>query len=87
MAQRCVQVAAENENNVVRLQTDILIEIGRRLRVPYNEIVDEGVPARFAQLLKQLDDPVDPDAAGSEEGPRHSAEVLRLFDDSNDEGK
>jgi hypothetical protein len=76
MARKSVRKVTEN--NVVRLQTDVLIEIGRRLRDPYNEIVDEGVPARFAELLKRLDDPVD------QAEPGRSAEVVKLFDSENE---
>jgi hypothetical protein len=82
MARKSVRKVTED--NVVRLQTNILIEIGRRLRDPYNEIVDEGVPARFAELLKRLDDPVE---QVDQREPGRSADVLRIIDDSNEEGK
>jgi len=29
--------------------------IGRQLRIMYDDIVDEGVPERFVELLKRLD--------------------------------
>ena len=31
--------------------------IGRELRAMYNDIVAEGVPERFAEILRRLDEP------------------------------
>jgi hypothetical protein len=33
--------------------------IGRELRLMYGEIVAEGVPERFAEILRKLDEPGD----------------------------
>jgi hypothetical protein len=52
MGRKCVREAIEN--NVVEIEADILMQIGKLLREAYGEIVDEGVPDRFAQLLKRL---------------------------------
>jgi hypothetical protein len=76
-------VRKATENNVVRLQTDTLVEIGRRLRDLYNEILNEPRPARFDELLKRLDDPVD---QADRREPGGGAEVVNLFDSAN-EGK
>jgi Anti-sigma factor NepR len=38
-------------------------EIGRQLRLEYAEIVAEGVPERFAEILRTLDEP----SAGAQE--------------------
>jgi hypothetical protein len=45
------------KNPVVKLGPDIKAKIGMQLRLMYGEIVDQGVPDRFVQIIKQLDDP------------------------------
>ena len=42
---------------VAKLGTDIKAKIGQQLRVMYDEIVEQGVPERFAKILRGLDDP------------------------------
>jgi len=42
---------------VVKLGPDIHATIGMQLRVMYGEVVDQGVPECFIQMLKRLDDP------------------------------
>jgi hypothetical protein len=42
---------------VVNLGSDIKAKIGMQLRLMYGEVVDQGVPDRFVQMLKRLDDP------------------------------
>ena len=37
------------------LGREIQSKIGEQLRAMYHEVVDQGVPDRFAELLKQLD--------------------------------
>ena len=49
---------------VARLGTDTKAKIGQQLRVMYDEIVEQGVPERFAKILRGLDDP-------SDEGPKN----------------
>ena len=49
--------AQKSENPVVKLGPDIHAKIGVQLRLMYGEVVDEGVPDRFVQMLKRLDDP------------------------------
>ena len=44
---------------VAKLGTDIKAKIGQQLRVIYDEVVDQGVPERFAKILRELDDPKD----------------------------
>jgi hypothetical protein len=41
---------------VVKLGPDIKAKIGQQLRLMYSEIVDEGVPERFVDMLQRLDD-------------------------------
>jgi hypothetical protein len=47
--------------NPARLDRNVQSEIGRNLRAMYNEVVEQGVPDRFADLLAKLEP-----AAGSE---------------------
>ena len=44
------------KNPVVRLPPDIKAKIGIQLRQIYGEVVDQGVPDRFVELLNRLDD-------------------------------
>jgi len=44
---------------VAQLGTDIKAKIGQQLRLMYDEIVDQGVPERFTEILRGLDDPID----------------------------
>ncbi len=44
---------------VAKLGTDVKAKIGQQLRLMYDEIVDQGVPERFAEILRGLDDPKD----------------------------
>jgi hypothetical protein len=44
---------------VAQLGIDIKAKIGQQLRLMYDEIVDQGVPERFAEILRGLDDPID----------------------------
>jgi hypothetical protein len=39
------------------LGREIQSKIGQQLRAMYDNVVDEGVPDRFADLLRQLDKP------------------------------
>jgi Anti-sigma factor NepR len=45
-----------------RLRAAMLAAIGRELRLVYADIIAQGVPERFAGILRRLDDP-------SNEGP------------------
>jgi hypothetical protein len=45
------------KNPVVELGPDIRTKIGMQLHLVYGEVVDQGVPDRFVQLLKRFDDP------------------------------
>jgi hypothetical protein len=38
------------------LRPDILAAIGRELRQTYSDIIAEGVPERFAEILRKLDE-------------------------------
>ncbi len=43
------------------LGREIQSKIGQQLRAVYDNVVDEGVPERFAELLRQLDKPAGED--------------------------
>jgi len=47
------------EDNKPQLSPDIQGKIGQQLRKFYDDVVSQGVPDRFAQLLKRLDKPED----------------------------
>ena len=38
-----------------RLSTDVQRKIGGQLRAMYDDVVNQGVPDRFVELLSQLD--------------------------------
>jgi hypothetical protein len=50
---------------VAKLGPDIKAKIGQQLRVMYGEIVNQGVPDRFVEILRGLDGP---DDEGSQNG-------------------
>jgi hypothetical protein len=39
------------------LNTEIQSRIGHQLRAMYDDVVRQGVPDRFADLIRQLDEP------------------------------
>ena len=41
------------------LGRDVQTKIGQQLRAMYDDVVQEGVPHRFAELLRQLEKPSD----------------------------
>jgi hypothetical protein len=42
---------------VARLGPDIKAKIGQQLRLMYGEVVNQGVPDRFVEILNRLDEP------------------------------
>jgi hypothetical protein len=44
---------------VAKLGNDVKAKIGQQLRLMYDEIVEQGVPERFAEILRDLDEPSD----------------------------
>jgi hypothetical protein len=50
---------------VAKLGPDIKAKIGQQLRIMYGEIVNQGVPDRFVEILRGLDGP---DDKGSQNG-------------------
>jgi hypothetical protein len=51
---------------VAKLGTDVKAKIGQQLRETYGEIVGQGVPERFVQILRGLDDPNDDEGSKNE---------------------
>jgi hypothetical protein len=50
------QVNVELEpKSTVELGSDIKIRIGQQLRAMYSDVVNEGVPDRFSEILRKLD--------------------------------
>jgi hypothetical protein len=39
------------------LGSDVMAAVGRQLRVVYADIVAEGVPEHFSEILRRLDEP------------------------------
>jgi Anti-sigma factor NepR len=39
----------------MRLSADIQADIGAKLRAMYNDVVDQGIPDRFANLVNQIE--------------------------------
>ncbi len=54
---RATHAQKPEKNHVVKLGPDIKAKIGMQLRLMYGEVVDQGVPDRFVEMLKRLDDP------------------------------
>jgi hypothetical protein len=48
--------------HVAKLGPDIKAKIGQQLRIMYGEIVSQGVPDRFVEILRGLDDANDEEA-------------------------
>jgi hypothetical protein len=41
------------------LSPEVMDKIGEQLRLMYDEVVNQGVPDRFAELLRRLDAPTE----------------------------
>jgi len=50
-----MQGAVEAKKPSARLSRDIQAKLGQQLRAIYDDVVNQGVPERFAALLDQLD--------------------------------
>jgi hypothetical protein len=56
----------ERQHNVAKLGPDIKAKIGQQLRVMYTEVVAQGIPDRFVEILRGLDEATEPN--GSQNG-------------------
>ena len=54
------------------LNAEIQSRIGHQLRAMYDDVVRQGVPDRFVDLIRKLDGPVTPEESGT--GPANSNE-------------
>ena len=45
-----------NKKNSAKLSRDVQAKLGQQLRAVYDDVVSQGVPDRFAELLSRLDD-------------------------------
>jgi hypothetical protein len=51
---------------VAKLGTEVKAKIGQQLREIYDDVVGQGVPERFVQILQSLDDPNDDEGSKNE---------------------
>ena len=51
---------------VAKLPTEVKAKIGQQLRDIYEETVRQGVPERFVEILRGLDDPTDDEGSKNE---------------------
>lgn len=49
--------AAAPPKRTAKLGRDIQAKLGQQLRAMYDDVVNQGVPDRFADLLNRLDQP------------------------------
>jgi hypothetical protein len=47
--------AASAQKSIVSLESDIKARMGQQLRAMYNDVVNQGVPDRFSEILRRLD--------------------------------
>ncbi len=59
-----MQPDSTSDKNASGLNREIQAKIGQQLRAIYDDVVQEGVPDRFAELLKQLDRTTDEGKSG-----------------------
>jgi Anti-sigma factor NepR len=52
-----IAMSDNNQNKPPTLGPYVMRTIGRELRAMYAEIIAEGVPERFAEILRKLDEP------------------------------
>ncbi len=56
-ARRATPLNMEGSPPVAKLGPDIKAKIGHKLRLMYDEVISQGVPDRFVEILRGLDDP------------------------------
>jgi hypothetical protein len=54
--EKSMDIQREPEKGEARLTREIQIKIGQQLRAMYAHVVDQGVPERFVELLRQLEE-------------------------------
>jgi len=48
--------SSRNKKQTAKLSRDVQAKLGQQLRAVYDDVVSQGVPDRFAELLSRLDD-------------------------------
>jgi hypothetical protein len=48
--------STRNKKQSAKLSRDVQAKLGQQLRAVYDDVVSQGVPDRFANLLNRLDD-------------------------------
>ncbi len=51
-----MDAAANQKKSTAKLGRDIQAKLGQQLRAMYDDVVSQGVPDRFSDLLNKLDD-------------------------------
>jgi Anti-sigma factor NepR len=64
-----IQPYLEVEVAPKKLSSDIKARIGQQLRAMYSDVVNQGVPERFAEILRKLDEKGSGAAPAPQEGP------------------
>jgi hypothetical protein len=69
-----MELQQDPTKSIAKLSPEIKAKIGQQLRVVYEEVVCQGVPDRFAEILRGLDgdddgDHDDDDPASGQHGP------------------
>jgi hypothetical protein len=53
--QASMEAARTSEKNAAKLGRDVQAKIGQQLRAMYDDVVSQGVPDRFSDLLGRLE--------------------------------
>jgi hypothetical protein len=64
----------QHQKSVAKLSPDIKSKIGQQLRIMYEEVVCQGVPDRFVEILRGLDTHDDHDHDAPVSGQRGEAQ-------------
>jgi Anti-sigma factor NepR len=74
--------------STVKLGPDIKAKIGQQLRAMYSDVVNQGVPDRFSEILRRLDhaDEVGVDEAGADDADADEADADRKNEDEGSNG-
>jgi len=51
-----LELEQDRPKSIAKLSPDIKAKIGQQLRIMYEEVVCQGVPDRFVEILRGLDD-------------------------------
>jgi hypothetical protein len=54
--QKPMEATTRSKKAPVKLSRDIQARLGQQLRAMYDDVVEQGVPERFTELLNRLDE-------------------------------